>query len=146
MSEKDKEEIFESKPAKVIEKNWHGTETILLVEDDNGVRKFAYDALRNFGYKVFAASNGVNAIKKIKDEKIKVDLLMTDLVMPEMNGKELSETIKKNFPDIRILFSSGYTNNHLVHRGELDKNINFLQKPYSMQALLEKVHEVLRKK
>ena len=73
------------------------------------------------------------------------DLLVTDLIMPGMNGKELAEKIKEKLPGIRILFSSGYTDNHLVHNGKLDSEIDFLQKPYSAIDLLKKVRQVLQK-
>jgi YesN/AraC family two-component response regulator len=73
------------------------------------------------------------------------DLLITDLIMPDMNGKELSEKIREKIPDIHILYSSGYTDNHLIHSGELDTTIDFLQKPYSVIQLLKKVRKILNR-
>lgn len=120
-----------------------GTETILLVEDDEQVRNFASAALKDFGYKVYSAENGKESINLINNQKIKVDLLFTDMIMPDMNGKELAKKIKEISPDIDVLFASGYVDNNVIESGELEKNINFLQKPYSINMLLKKVREIL---
>ncbi|MEN8154025.1 MAG: PAS domain S-box protein [Acidobacteriota bacterium] len=125
------------------EKSLYGKEIILFVEDDNEVLEFAVSTLKDFGYNVHSASNGAKALKYIKENKLHADLLITDLVMPDMNGKELSEEITKIYPGINILFASGYTDNHLVHSGELDKEINFLPKPYTAQKLLKVVRMIL---
>jgi len=119
-----------------------GTESILVVEDDEGVRNFISTALKGLGYKITEAINGKKAIDLLKKDEIKIDLVITDLVMPEMNGKELAVEIEKILPGTRILFTSGYTEDHIVSSGSLDKGINFLQKPYTMQALAKKIREV----
>jgi len=126
-----------------LESNLIGNESILLVEDDEGVKNFALSALSDFGYKVYTANNGKEAIELIKSEKIKIDLLFTDMIMPDMNGKELSQKLKKIIPELYILFASGYVDNNLLKSGELDKNINFLQKPYSINVLLKKIRKIL---
>ncbi len=120
-----------------------GSETILVVEDDKQVLNFASSTLKNFGYNVFIASNGKKAVKLFKSKKSKFDLLITDLVMPDMNGKELSEEIKIISPHTKILFASGYTDNHLVHKGQLQEDINFLAKPYSTKNLLKAIRDTL---
>jgi PAS domain S-box-containing protein len=127
----------------IIESELQGNEIILLAEDDEEVRNFAFAALKDFGYLVYPVENGKKALNLVKNKNIKVDLLFTDMVMPDMNGKELSERIKEISPNICILFASGYADNYIINSGELDKNINFLQKPYSINMLLKKVREVL---
>ncbi len=124
---------------------YQGKETILLVEDDAAVREFTNTALQNFGYRVFEAGNGNQALKLIADTKIKIDLLITDLIMPEMNGKELAEKISASLPLSSILFTSGYTEDYIVRSGELEAGIHFLQKPYSMNLLAQKVRDILDK-
>ncbi len=120
-----------------------GTETILLVEDEKQVRDFAFTALKSMGYKVFTACNGVEAIKLIENIKIQIHLLITDIIMPEMGGKILADKIQKIIPQIKILFNSGYTDNHIVLSGELDEKKYFLQKPYSITEIAKKVRYVL---
>lgn len=128
----------------VLEKNaLLGNESILVVEDDEGVRNFVSTALTELGYTIQQAVNGKLALELLKKENMKVDLVITDLIMPEMNGKELAVELEKIFPDIHILFTSGYTEDHIVKSGSLDKGINFLQKPYSLQLLAKKVREVI---
>ena len=123
-----------------------GNETILLVEDDKGVLDFAFSVLEELGYNVYRASNGKKALELAKEKNIRFDLLFTDLIMPEMNGKELATALKKLDPEILIIYTSGYTDNHILHSGVLDKGINFIQKPYSIQTFAQKVREILDKK
>jgi PAS domain S-box-containing protein len=123
-----------------------GKESILVVEDDEGVRNFVSTALKDLGYTINEAINGKKALELIKDKKLVFDLMITDLIMPEMNGKELAEEVSKILPETLILFSSGYTEDHIVKSGSLEQGINFLQKPYTLQALALKVREVLESK
>ena len=123
----------------------HGSERVLLAEDESSVAGFVYAVLKKAGYQVTVARNGKEALDLAARQSVPFDLLLTDLVMPDMNGKELSEKIKEILPTIRILFSSGYTDSYLDHSGALDDAIDFLQKPYSMNALLKKVRSVLSK-
>ena len=127
---------------KTDKKSFTGSETILFVEDDKGVRDFGVAALKELGYNVFEAQTGRRAITLIKEKKLSFDLLITDLVMPEMNGKELADTIKSMFPDVKVLYTSGYTDNHIVHRGELAEGVHFLQKPYSIKSLLSMIRNI----
>ena len=122
-----------------------GQESILVVEDDEGVRNFVSTALNDFGYTVHEAINGKKALEILNQNGMKIDLIITDLIMPEMNGKELALEVGKILPEIRVLFTSGYTEDHIVNSGSLDRGIYFLQKPYSIQTLAKKVREVLDK-
>lgn len=120
-----------------------GEEKILLVEDDPGVRSFARMALQQSGYLVLEADNGKEAIKLIEKDKPKIDFLITDIIMPEMNGHELAEIVKREYPDIFVLFTSGHTDRHIVHQSALNEGVSFLQKPYSATQLNTKVREIL---
>jgi two-component system, cell cycle sensor histidine kinase and response regulator CckA len=124
-----------------------GTETILLVEDEQAVRDLSARILRELGYTVIEAGNGEEAML-ISDERANGDihLLLTDVVMPQMSGRLLTDMIKAARPGIKTLFSSGYTDNALVHHGALEPGTAFLQKPFSPSALARKVREVLDKK
>lgn len=123
-----------------------GTEKILIVEDENIVRTIAAKALSRQGYNVYSAASGEEALNMFDDDDYEIDLLITDVIMPKMNGRELSEKILVNHPQIAVLFTSGYTENVIGHHGVLEAGINFIGKPYTPQALARKVREVLDKK
>ena len=89
------------------------------------------------------ASNGIEALEKIKRINTTIDLLITDIIMPDMDGNELAEKIKKIKPDIKILFTSGYTNNHIVKSTAIKPDINFINKPFSYHTLAKKVRKVI---
>jgi CheY-like chemotaxis protein len=121
-----------------------GSETILLVEDEPSVRGLAVRVLREQGYTLLEASNGDEALRTVQEQKDKkISLLVTDVVMPQMGGKELSNRLKILQSDIKVLFISGYTDDAIVHRGVLEPGTNFLQKPFSPAALAHKVRNVL---
>jgi PAS domain S-box-containing protein len=121
-----------------------GTETILLVEDDPALREMAATLLRRLGYTVLAAANGIEALSLKQQRDVgHVDLLFTDVVMPHMSGKELSDRVRALCPHTRILFTSAYTENAIVHQGVLDKGVALLQKPFTPSALALKVREAL---
>ena len=121
-----------------------GTETILLVEDDPALREMAATLLRRLGYTVLAAANGIEALSlKPQRDSGHVDLLFTDVVMPHMSGKELSERVRALYPHTRTLFTSGYTENAIVHQGVLNPGVALLQKPFTPSALAHKLREVL---
>jgi CheY-like chemotaxis protein len=121
-----------------------GTETILLVEDDPALREMAATLLRRLGYTVFAAANGIEALSlKQQRDNGHIDLLFTDVVMPHMNGKELSDRVRMLFPQTKILFTSAYTESAVVHQGALNPGVELLQKPFTPSALALKVREVL---
>ncbi len=121
-----------------------GTETILLVEDDAALRDMASGLLRRLGYTVVTAANGVEGLGVLaRPPESRIDLLFTDVVMPQMNGKELSQRAREALPGIRILFTSSYTENSIVHQGGLNKGCLLLQKPYTPSALAQKVREAM---
>jgi PAS domain S-box-containing protein len=121
----------------------HGKETILLVEDDDGVRDVALNLLEHLGYNVLTAANGGEALLLVEKHGDDIAMLMTDVVMPGMNGRELAERLLRLKPELKVLFTSGYTENVIVHHGILNSNLNFIGKPYTLQALARKMREVL---
>jgi two-component system, cell cycle sensor histidine kinase and response regulator CckA len=122
----------------------HGTETILLVEDDPALREMAATLLRRLGYTVLTAANGVEALSlNHQRDSGEIDLLFTDVVMPHMSGKELADRVRTLYPHTRILFTSAYTENAIVHQGVLNKGVALLQKPFTPSALAYKVREML---
>jgi PAS domain S-box-containing protein len=120
-----------------------GSETILLVEDEDVVRGLAAKILEQSGYKVLAASRGAEAIRLCLQRTESIDLLLTDVVMPETSGKEVADRVTELLPGLRVLFMSGYTDESIVHQGVLDSNVEFIQKPFTPTALIKKVREVL---
>ncbi|HEY1956244.1 MAG TPA: PAS domain S-box protein [Polyangiaceae bacterium] len=120
-----------------------GTERILLVEDEDQVRALAKAVLARQGYEVHAAENGNAALALFDKLEGKIDLLLTDVVMPKMSGRELAEKLAPIRPELKVLFMSGYTDDTVVHHGVLDSGIAFLQKPITPDALARKVREVL---
>ena len=120
-----------------------GTETVLFVEDEEIVRDLGVRILKGLGYKVMQASNGDEAIARAMEYGDRIDLLMTDVVMPGMHGRELANRLTGIRPETRVLFTSGYTDNAIVHHGVLDEGVSFIGKPYSPSALAKKVRDVL---
>lgn len=121
-----------------------GSETILLVEDDAQVRNVVQVVLRRSGYEVLEAKNGPEAVMLFEKHTRPIDLLLTDVVMPGMSGRELAEHVRARRPDTKILLMSGYTNGWVVRHGGVDPtNLAFIQKPITPEALLKKMREVL---
>ena len=120
-----------------------GTETILIAEDDNAIREIASALLRRAGYSVLPAANGGEALLACKNFPDTIHLLVTDVIMPGMSGKMLAKHLQELRPDLKVLFTSGYTDNAIVHHGVLDEGTPFLQKPYNRETLTRKVREVL---
>jgi two-component system cell cycle sensor histidine kinase/response regulator CckA len=120
-----------------------GEEMILLVEDDEEVRQVAARILRSSGYRVLEAANGADALRLCESEEGQVDLIVTDIVMPEMGGSELAERVRKTQPDVRILFTSGYTEDAAVRQSFLDPGEAFLEKPFTPAVLTRKTRELL---
>ncbi len=120
-----------------------GTETILLVEDELSILRMIRIMLKRKGYTVLSAATPTEAFEKAKNHFGSIDLLMTDVVMPEMHGRDLAEKIMEIYPDIRLLFMSGYTANVIAHQGVLHEGVAFIQKPFSNANLAKKLREVL---
>jgi DNA-binding response OmpR family regulator len=120
-----------------------GAESILLVEDDPAIREMVQTALKARGFAVFSAENGVAALELAAGIEAPIQLLITDVVMPKLGGKELAQKLKAQRPEIKILYTSGYTENAIVHHGVLDEGINFLHKPYSLEVLAQKIRSIL---
>jgi signal transduction histidine kinase/CheY-like chemotaxis protein len=119
------------------------TETILLVEDEEMVRGMTTAMLETIGYTVLVAETPSDALSMCEKKDISIDLLITDVVMPEMNGNELRDRINAIRPGVKTLFMSGYTSNVIVHHGVLDEEMYFIQKPFTLKDLQKKVHNAL---
>ena len=117
-------------------------EIILLVEDDEKVRHVTVDALRELGYTVVQASSGEAALEQFRIQP-RIDLLLTDIVMPGMTGRGLADRVHAEQPDLKVLYMTGYTRNAVVHNGVLDAGVAFLQKPFTVDQLASKVRQVL---
>jgi signal transduction histidine kinase len=120
-----------------------GSVAVLVVEDEEDVRRYSCDALRDLGYRVLEADSGEAALKIIEAEH-DIAVLFTDVVMPGMNGRKLSEAALERRPALKILFTTGYTRNAIVHNGMLDPGVNLLSKPFSLGDLARKVAELVR--
>jgi CheY-like chemotaxis protein len=120
-----------------------GTETVLLVEDNDLVRTYAEEQLQALGYRVLVARTSAEALA-LADRDASIDLLFTDIIMPGgMNGRKLAEAIRQVRPAIRVLYTSGYTENAIIHHGRLDPGVHLLNKPYSRADLAAKLRVVL---
>jgi CheY-like chemotaxis protein len=120
-----------------------GNETILLVEDDEVVRALVREMLSRNGYTVLEAASGADALRICARRESPVDLVITDVVMPGMSGSELADRLADEYPQLKVLHTSGYSDEAIVQHGVLGASAAFLQKPFSMQALASKVREVL---
>ena len=120
-----------------------GSETVLLVEDEDMVRNLVNRALTRNGYTVLKAEDGMQAIQCMESCKDEVRLLITDVVLPKMSGREIADVMTAVRPNLKVLFMSGYTDNAIVHHGILDEGINFIQKPFSTKDLLKRIRSIL---
>jgi CheY-like chemotaxis protein len=135
----------ERRPAQVAEPSpvEHGEETLLLAEDEPGVRALARDVLRQHGYQVLEAMDVPDALRICREHPERIDLLLTDVVMPVMSGRELAERVAEIRPEIKVLYMSGYTDNIVVSHGVTSIDKEFLQKPFTPRSLARKVRESL---
>ena len=120
-----------------------GAERLLVVEDDPDVRTYVVETLREAGYAVLEAKNGVEALSLLEANALKLDLLITDVVMPGMNGRELAEKAIKRQPDLKVLYMTGYSRNAIVHQGRLDAGVDLIQKPLSSEQIARSVRQIL---
>ncbi|HEY4649083.1 MAG TPA: response regulator, partial [Gemmatimonadales bacterium] len=120
-----------------------GSETILLVEDEAAVRSVAARVLRNQGYTVIQAANGAAALEQLDEFEGKIDLVLSDVVMPDMQGPELTDRIRDRRPDVKVLLMSGYAEGDKTQSGMPGSDHSFLQKPFSAESLTLRVREVL---
>ncbi|MBW2610695.1 MAG: response regulator [Deltaproteobacteria bacterium] len=120
-----------------------GSETILIVEDDDALRKLACEILEAQGYTILDAQNGIVALKVSNEYGDQIHLMITDVVMPKMGGRELEEHLCPLRPDMKVIYMSGHTDNTILRHGVLSPEIEFLQKPISSASLKRKVREVL---
>jgi PAS domain S-box-containing protein len=136
-------QVFEEQTLQREQKDLKGAETILLVEDEESILALAKAILERHGYKVLPARSPIEAMHAAQAHPDRIHLLITDVVMPGMNGKDLNEKLGALKPGLKCIFMSGYTANVIAHHGILDEGIHFIQKPFSVKAIAEKVREVL---
>jgi len=134
-------ETYKPKPVPTVPPG--GSETILLVEDEESVRTVVSKILQNKGYTVLEAHHGNEALQVCERHRGPIHLVVTDVVMPQMSGRELAKRLKRLYPEIRVLFMSGYPDRAIVHHGVLEAGTAFLQKPFALNALEYKVRELL---
>ena len=118
-------------------------ESILVVEDDDDVRAYTVNVLRDLGYRVLEAHDGASALRLLELQNNPIDLLFTDVVMPGMSGRELADAARKLQDDLRVLYTSGYTRNAIVHGGRLDAGVEMIAKPFTADALARKVRDMM---
>jgi len=129
--------------ARILSRRKGGTETVLVVEDDPQVRRVTAQALRSAGYRVLVARDGQEALETSARENGRMELLVTDLIMPGTNGRELSDELRRKRPELRVLFMSGYSRDIISKAGVIDTGMEFLQKPFTADQLTDRVRRVL---
>jgi PAS domain S-box-containing protein len=137
----DTTEVQNAAPVAMAAKG--GTETVLLVEDEESVRELVRDTLESKGYKVLEAGNGDAALKIASSYSGQIDILISDVVMPGLSGRDLAKKLNETHPKLKILYLSGYTEEAIIHQGVLEPGTAFLQKPFTLQTLSRKVRDVL---
>ena len=135
--------ISTGKSSQGVKMTAHGTETILLVEDEDAVRSMTHLVLEQFGYTVLEARSGAEAIQLWAHHPGPIHLLVTDVVMPEMGGRQVAERLTQLRPGLKVLYSSGYTDDAVVRHGILQSEVAFLQKPFTLAGLASKVRQTL---
>jgi CheY-like chemotaxis protein len=121
-------------------------EAILVVEDDPDLRSYLGEILRSLDYRVVVASNSAEALGLLAKSGRHIDLLLTDIIMPGLNGRQLVEKARDQYPDLKVLYMTGYSRNAVVHQGRLDEGVDLLQKPISQAELAHRVRVILDRK
>jgi nitrogen-specific signal transduction histidine kinase/CheY-like chemotaxis protein len=137
-----KQEVV-SKKCKKVDRSVDGDKHILLVEDEESLRKLMKSILSRLGFKVTSVADGKEALLLVEEKGLKPDLILTDMVMPNMSGKELVDCLRKNCPDLKVLYMSGYTANAIVHEEVIDHSSPFIQKPFTIDDIKAKIRNVL---
>jgi CheY-like chemotaxis protein len=137
MDRRDEEE----QAADAVEGSGH--ETILVVEDDRDVRAYLVEVLRDLNYRVLSAHDAVAALGLIEEGDIRIDLLLTDVVLPGTNGRQLAEQAQNRRPGLKVLFTTGYSRNAIVHQGRLDPCVEMIQKPITQEGLAARIRDLL---
>ena len=127
----------------IARESLQGVETILVVEDEDVVRDLACDVLEMLGYTTLQAANAQEALRVSEEYDGPIHLLLTDVVLPQMDGRSLFDEMSKRRPHTKVLYVSGYTEDAIVHHGVLDRGVHFLQKPFNLDKLAGKVREIL---
>jgi CheY-like chemotaxis protein len=122
-----------------------GSETVLVVEDEKGVRQLIVTVLKQHGYQVLEAGDSLEAVQVSEKHPGEIALLITDVIMPHSSGRDLADRLLATRPGIRVLYISGYTENTILHHGVLESNIDFLAKPFAFETLLDKVREMINR-
>jgi signal transduction histidine kinase/CheY-like chemotaxis protein len=135
----------EDKTQKVFPAMAKGVETILVADDEVSIRKLIRDTLEPLGYRIIEAADGEEALELFRQSEYKIDMLLTDVIMPKMTGKKLVEALLAEQKEFKVLYMSGYTDNVIVHQGILDENVEFINKPLIPSLLTKKIREVLAK-
>ena len=141
-----KEPVVPIKSKTVSSESLTGSETILVAEDEDNLRNLVCEILRSHGYNVLEAANGGSALLKCEKYKKPIHLILSDVVMPEMSGAELVERLLPIHPEMKVMYMSGYTDDAVIRHGILEEKVQFLQKPFSPNSLLEKVRSILDNK
>src|SRR5690606_18981161 len=137
------EEGWTSEPSQEDFGKSQGNETLLLVEDEEAVRTLTRLVLQSHGYHVLEARDGLDGLRVAQENPGTIRLLVTDLVMPRMGGRELADLLVEMWPDLRVLFMSGHTEDEALHRGEFEAGETFVHKPFSPSILARKVRQML---
>jgi len=143
---KSDEKVMSDEPAHQRRESFRGSETILVVEDEQSLRKLISRVLKAGGYKVLQAQHGNEALHISKEYKKPIAILVTDVVMPKIGGRELAQCLEESRPEMKVLYISGYTDDTVIHQGVLKEGMPFIQKPFTAQVLLKKVRGILDRK
>jgi CheY-like chemotaxis protein len=136
-------DVTDDEPRDVPPAVGHRNETILVVEDDPDVRSYIAEILNELKYSVVQSADAETALEMCSDKTTKIDLLLTDVVLPGIDGRQLAEEMKKLRPTIKVLFMTGYSRNAIVHQGRLDRGVELIQKPITHSELSERIRGLL---